>query len=75
MVQFEKRVLFMGYGAVAQCALPILLKLVDVSPRNVTVMDFEDRSDTIREWTAQGVQLGPGARHRGEHGHPARAST
>jgi len=55
MVQFEKRVLLLGYGAVAQCALPILLKLVDVSPRNVTVMDFEDRSALIREWTAQGV--------------------
>lgn len=55
MVQFEKRVLFLGYGAVAQCALPIFLKLVQVSPRNITVMDFEDQSGIIREWTAKGV--------------------
>ena len=27
-MKFEKRVLFVGFGAVAQCALPILMKLV-----------------------------------------------
>ena len=55
MVQFERRVLFVGYGAVAQCALPIFLKLIRVSPKNITVMDFEDQSGIIKEWTAQGV--------------------
>ncbi len=44
MKEFNKRVLFVGYGAVAQCALPILMKLLKIPARNVTVMDFEDRS-------------------------------
>jgi homospermidine synthase len=55
MVDFRKRVLFVGYGAVAQCALPILLKLVKVSPQNITVMDFEDRSGVLEPFRAQGV--------------------
>lgn len=55
MVHFEKRILFVGYGAVAQCALPILMKLVQVPAGNITVMDFEDRSGVLQEWTSQGV--------------------
>src|SRR5512136_6958 len=43
MVEIGKRILFVGYGAVAQCTLPILMKVAKVNPRNVTVMDFEDR--------------------------------
>jgi homospermidine synthase len=52
---FEKRILMLGCGAVGQCALPLLLKLLRVSPTQVTVMDFEDRRQAIQEWTAQGV--------------------
>ena len=43
MVEFGKRILFVGYGAVAQCTLPILVKHIKVRPKNITVMDFEDR--------------------------------
>jgi len=56
MVHFDQRILCLGYGAVAQCALPILLKLVGVPPGNITVMDFEDRSGLLQEWTAKGVK-------------------
>jgi homospermidine synthase len=55
MAEFEKRVLLLGCGAVGQCALPLLLKHLQVAPGNVTVMDFEDRRGAIGEWTAQGV--------------------
>jgi len=55
MVEFEKRVLLLGCGAVGQCALPLLLRHLRVAPRNVAVMDFEDRGGAIQEWTAQGV--------------------
>jgi homospermidine synthase len=55
MTGFEKRVLLLGCGAVGQCALPLLLKHLQVQPGNVTVMDFEDRTAAIQEWTAQGV--------------------
>ena len=39
----------LGYGAVAQCTLPILHKHIAIPPQNITVMDFEDRRGAIRE--------------------------
>ncbi len=57
MVEFGKRILFVGYGAVAQCTLPILMKHMKVSPKNVTVMDFEDRSAALAAWTRKGVRF------------------
>ena len=41
MVSFDKKVLFVGYGAVAQCTLPILFKYIKV------------RSRTSRSWTSK----------------------
>ena len=69
MVEFGKRILFVGYGAVAQCTLPILMKHVKVSPKNVTVMDFEDRREALAPWTRKG-----GAR-RGGTAAPCRRRT
>ena len=43
MIKFGKRILFVGYGAVAQCTLPILVKELAVPGRDITIMDFEDR--------------------------------
>jgi homospermidine synthase len=57
MVEFRGKVLFVGYGAVAQCTLPILEKYVKVPLSNVTVMDFEDRSQILRPWTDRGVKF------------------
>jgi homospermidine synthase len=57
MVEFGKRILFIGYGAVAQCTLPILMKHMKVSPKNITVMDFEDRRKVLAPWTKKGVQF------------------
>ena len=55
MAEFEKRVLLLGCGAVGQCALPLLLKHLQVAPGRVTVMDFEDRRGAIREYLERGV--------------------
>lgn len=57
MVDFGKRVLFMGYGAVAQCALPIFVKHFRIPLSNITVLDAEDRSEVLKPWTAQGVRF------------------
>ena len=57
MTDFSKKILFVGYGAVAQCALPILLKLVKVPVRNITVMDFEDRGQALKPWLDRGVKF------------------
>ena len=55
MVEFDKHVLMLGYGAVGQCTLPLLFKLIGIPPANVTVMDFEDKAEAAREWTERGV--------------------
>jgi homospermidine synthase len=55
MIEFSKKILFVGYGAVAECTLPILFKHINVAPKNVTVIDFESKEEKLREWTAMGV--------------------
>lgn len=57
MIQFNNKVLFVGYGAVAECTLPILFKHIKVPAKNVTVMDFVDRSDKLKKWTSKGVRF------------------
>ena len=54
---FKKKILFVGYGAVARCTLPILLEHVDVPLSNITVMDFEDRAGALKPWTELGVRF------------------
>jgi len=57
MIEFQKRILFVGYGAVAQCTLPILVKHLKVPLKNITVMDFENRRAVLRSWIARGVRF------------------
>jgi homospermidine synthase len=57
MIDFGKKILFVGYGAVAECTLPILFRHIKVPMKNVTVMDFEDRSEKLRKWTSKGVKF------------------
>ncbi len=57
MIEFSKKILFVGYGAVAECTLPILFKHINVAPGNVTVIDFESKEEKLREWTAAGVRF------------------
>ena len=57
MIEFNHKILFVGYGAVAECTLPILFKHLRVPAKNVTVMDFENRSAKLKPWTAQGVRF------------------
>jgi len=54
---FKKKILFVGYGAVAQCTLPILLEHVDVPLSSITVLDFEDRAGALKRWTERGVRF------------------
>ncbi len=57
MIEFGKRILFVGYGAVAQCTLPILAKHLKVPQKNITVMDFEDRRAALGPWIKRGVRF------------------
>ncbi|MEI7551591.1 MAG: saccharopine dehydrogenase C-terminal domain-containing protein [Verrucomicrobiota bacterium] len=57
MIEFKNKILFVGYGAVAECTLPILFKHLKVPAKNVTVMDFENRTAKLKPWTAKGVRF------------------
>jgi homospermidine synthase len=50
-MKFENKVLMLGYGAVAKCTVPILLKHVKIPYRNITIIDFEDKADALKKWT------------------------
>ncbi len=53
----NRRVLFLGYGAVARCALPIFLCHFRLPFANITVIDFEDHAEIVKPWTDQGVRF------------------
>ena len=57
MLSFDKKILFVGYGAVAQCTLPILAKQVKMPLSNITVMDFEDKREVLAPWIKKGVNF------------------
>jgi homospermidine synthase len=55
MVTFPNRVLFIGFGAVARCTLPILLKHVNVDFKRITILDFEPNEAALKHWIERGV--------------------
>jgi homospermidine synthase len=57
MLSFKNKILFVGYGAVAQCALPILFKHIQTPAKDITVMDFEDRKEQLAPWIKRGVKF------------------
>jgi len=54
--KFNGRILIVGCGSVAQCAIPLVLKLIDVDPENVTVMDFVDNRKHIKSSLDKGAK-------------------
>ena len=59
MLPFNKRILFVGFGAVARCTLPILLEHVKVSPKNITILDFAPQHAALQPWLERGVTFVP----------------
>ena len=55
MLAFPHRILFVGFGAVARCTLPILLKHISVDPKHITIMDFEPNEAALKPWIEQGM--------------------
>ncbi len=55
--KFDRKILIIGYGAVSQCTLPILLEKIEVDPKNVTVMDFEDKAAALKKFTDKGIKF------------------
>jgi len=55
MLTFTNRILMVGFGAVARCTLPILLRQISVDPNKLTIMDFEPNMGALEPWIEQGV--------------------
>lgn len=53
----DRNVLVVGYGAVSQCTLPVLLDNIDIDPRKITVVDFEDKQNQIQDLRKRGVRF------------------
>ena len=55
-MKFDGKILVIGCGAVSQCALPLLLELVDVPEKNITIMDTLDNRRYIKKILARGAR-------------------
>ncbi len=55
MITFAKNIFILGSGAIAQCTLPLLLKLIAVAPNKITIMDFVDNTPRIKEFLDRGI--------------------
>lgn len=55
-VKFNGKILIIGCGSVSQCAIPIVLELIDVPPQNVTIMDFVDNRARVKDSLDKGVK-------------------
>jgi homospermidine synthase len=55
-LEFRKKVLILGYGAVAKCTLPILLRHVKIPYDHITILDFEDKEAALAPWIKKGIR-------------------
>ena len=54
-MKFNGKILIIGCGSVSQCAIPLVLKLIDMPPGKITIMDFVDNRPRIRDAIKKGV--------------------
>ncbi len=55
-MKFKNKVLMIGYGSVAKCALPLLLKHIDIPYKNITVIDFVNKRAELKPWIDKGIR-------------------
>src|SRR5215469_9859439 len=55
MLTFPNKVLLVGFGAVARCTLPILVRHLHIDPKNITILDFDPNEAAIKPWIEQGM--------------------
>jgi len=57
MIEFNKKILIIGYGSVSKCTLPILLQHIKIPYENITILDFEDKKQALKKWTDKGIKF------------------
>ncbi len=55
-MKFNGRLLITGCGSVSQCAIPLVLKLIEMPPDRITIMDFVDNRARIKDALDRGVK-------------------
>lgn len=55
--KYNGNILVIGCGFVSRCTVPLLLKHLDVPAQNITVIDFVDNSQSIKEAISKGVKF------------------
>ncbi len=54
-MKFNGKLLIIGCGSVSQCAIPLVMKLIEMPPQKITVMDFVDNRSRIKDALDRGV--------------------
>ncbi len=54
-MKFNGKILIIGCGSVSQCAIPLVLKHIEMPAKNVTIMDFVDNRARVKEALDKGV--------------------
>ncbi len=57
MLNSPKRILFVGFGFVARCTLPLLLRHLQVPLGSITILECEPDEKAIRPWVEKGVNF------------------
>ena len=55
-MKFDGKLLIIGCGSVSQCAIPLVLKLIDMPAERITIMDFVDNRARVKNALAKGVK-------------------
>jgi len=54
-MKFGGKLLIIGCGSVSQCAIPLVLKLIEMPPQKITIMDFADNRSRVKDALDKGV--------------------
>ncbi|MEA3305649.1 MAG: saccharopine dehydrogenase C-terminal domain-containing protein [Candidatus Omnitrophota bacterium] len=54
-MKFNGRLLVIGCGSVSQCAIPLIMKLIEMPPQKITIMDFADNRSRVKNALDKGV--------------------
>jgi homospermidine synthase len=57
VIPFDGNVVFFGFGSVAECTLPILLRHLKIDLHKVTVLDMLDKTEVMANWIEQGIKF------------------
>ena len=55
-MKFDGKLLIIGCGSVSQCAIPLVLKLIEMPPQKITIMDFVDNRSRVKDTLERGVK-------------------